>query len=232
MKGGSPTSNHAHMDEGSFILEADGVRWAVDLGLQEYFSLEKQNVRLWDATQDGQRWEIFRIGPESHNILRFDDGRQLVQAHADFVRFESSGSHPHSVLDLSAIYAHKVSFARRGILMLENRAVLFQDEWVAGESPTRATWQMVTHAEVYAGDGWIRLDQDGKSLILKILEPEGSLVVISDMSAPVRPYDAENPGLKRIQISQSTEARMRGRFRILATPGKAQPAAIPDFLLH
>ena len=232
MKGGSPSSNHAHMDEGSFILEADGVRWAVDLGLQEYFSLEKENVRLWDATQDGQRWEVFRLGPECHNILRFDDARQLVKAHADFVRFESSGPHPCSVLDLSAIYAHKVSSARRGIMMLENRAILFQDEWVAGERPTRATWQMVTDAEVEAGDGWIRLDQDGKSLILKILEPEGSQVVISDMSAPVRPYDAENPGLKRIQISQSTGARMRGRFRILAAPGTAQPAAIPDFPLH
>lgn len=232
MKGGSPSSNHSHMDVGSFILEAAGVRWAVDLGLQYYFSLEKENVRLWEASQDGQRWEVFRIGPESHNILRFDDERQLVKARADFVSFKSSGPRPHSVLDLSAIYAHKVSSARRGVMMLESQAVLFQDEWVAGDRPTRSTWQMVTHAEVDVGDGWIRLDQAGKSLGLKILEPEGVQAVISDMSAPVRPYDANNPGLKRIQISQFTEAHMRGRFRILATPGTAHPTTIPDFSLH
>ena len=232
MKGGRPSANHAHMDMGSFILESDGVRWAVDLGLQEYFSLEKENVQLWDATQDGQRWEVFRIGPESHNILRFDDARQLVQAHADFVRFEGSGPHPCSVLDLSAIYAHKVSSARRGIMMLENRAVLFQDEWDAGEISTRATWQMLTYAEVEAGDGSIRLTQSGKSLVLNILEPAGAQVLVSDMSAPVRPYDAENPGLKRIQISQSTASHESGRFRIIATPGTAGRLSAPDFDLR
>ena len=232
LKGGSPSVSHGHMDVGSFLIEADGVTWAVDTGMQNYHSLESAGIDLWSHKQDAQRWQVFRLGPESHNILRFDDGRQLAKAHADIVRFEGSGPHPCSVLDLSAIYAQKVSSARRGIMMLENRAILFQDEWVAGDRPTRATWQMVTHADVEAGSGWIRLDQDGKSLILKILEPAGSQVVISDMSAPVRPYDAENPGLKRIQISQSTGARARGRFRILATPRTAQPAAIPDFPLH
>jgi len=232
LKGGSPSVSHGHMDVGSFLLETDGVTWAVDTGMQNYHSLESAGIDLWSHKQDAQRWQVFRLGPESHNILRFDDGRQLAQAHADFVRFEGSGPHPCSVLDLSAIYADKVSSARRGIMMLENRAILFHDEWLAGDRPTRATWQMLTHAEVDAGDGWIRLDQDGKSLILKILEPEGSRVVISDMSAPVRPYDAENPGLKRIQISQSTGARMHGRFRILATPPSAQPATIPDFPIH
>jgi len=232
MKGGSPSANHAHMDMGSFILEGDGVRWAVDLGLQEYFSLEKQNVQLWDATQDGQRWEVFRLGPESHNILRFDDARQLVQAHADFVRFEGSGPTPCSVLDLSAIYAHKVSCVRRGIMMLDRQAVLFQDEWVAGESSTRAAWQMFTYADVEVGDSSMRLTQSGKSLVLNILEPAGAQVVVSDMSAPVRPYDAENPGLKRIQISQSTAAHVSGRFRIVATPGTAGRTKVPDFDLR
>eukprot|EP01132_Coremiostelium_polycephalum_P023046 gene23046-27391_t len=31
-KGGSPSLSHAHMDAGSFVMEADGVRWAADLG--------------------------------------------------------------------------------------------------------------------------------------------------------------------------------------------------------
>ncbi|NJK99000.1 MAG: heparinase, partial [Bacteroidales bacterium] len=29
-KAGSPSVNHGHMDIGSFIMEADGVRWASD----------------------------------------------------------------------------------------------------------------------------------------------------------------------------------------------------------
>ena len=32
VKGGSASDNHAHMDAGSFVMEADGVRWAMDFG--------------------------------------------------------------------------------------------------------------------------------------------------------------------------------------------------------
>ena len=32
LKGGSPSANHGQMDTGSFVLDADGVRWALDLG--------------------------------------------------------------------------------------------------------------------------------------------------------------------------------------------------------
>jgi hypothetical protein len=32
IKGGSPSVSHGHMDVGSFVLDAEGLRWAVDLG--------------------------------------------------------------------------------------------------------------------------------------------------------------------------------------------------------
>ena len=41
IKGGRASSNHAHMDAGSFIYESDGVRWAVDLGSHDYNRLEQ-----------------------------------------------------------------------------------------------------------------------------------------------------------------------------------------------
>ena len=43
-KAGSPSVNHGHMDIGSFIAEANGVRWAVDLGSQNYESLESKGM--------------------------------------------------------------------------------------------------------------------------------------------------------------------------------------------
>jgi len=51
IKAGGAAANHAHMDGGSFILEADGVRWAEDLGLQSYHSLESRGVQLWSMHQ-------------------------------------------------------------------------------------------------------------------------------------------------------------------------------------
>ncbi|MBC8138772.1 MAG: heparinase II/III family protein, partial [Fibrella sp.] len=36
IKGGTPNQSHGHMDVGSFVLEAGGVRWALDLGTESY----------------------------------------------------------------------------------------------------------------------------------------------------------------------------------------------------
>ncbi len=61
LKAGSPFVTHGHMDAGSFLMEADGVRWAMDFGAQEYESLESKNIGLWDNKQEGQRWQIFSL---------------------------------------------------------------------------------------------------------------------------------------------------------------------------
>ena len=104
IKGGSPSLSHSHMDAGSFVMESDGVRWAVGLGMQDYNSLESRNINLWDGKQTGDRWSIFRLGPESHKILRFNGAPQLVDGSGRFVRFQGEGSEPHSVVDLSSLY--------------------------------------------------------------------------------------------------------------------------------
>ena len=44
------------MDAGSFIYERKGIRWAIDLGMQNYLSLESRGINLWDQSQEGQRW--------------------------------------------------------------------------------------------------------------------------------------------------------------------------------
>jgi len=44
IKAGSPGASHGHMDIGSFIMEADGVRWSLDLGAQNYHTLESRGL--------------------------------------------------------------------------------------------------------------------------------------------------------------------------------------------
>ncbi|MDR2147865.1 MAG: heparinase II/III-family protein, partial [Tannerella sp.] len=57
-KGGSASRNHAHMDAGSFVMEADGVRWASDLGMQDYNSLETKGLNIWNMAQNSERWQV------------------------------------------------------------------------------------------------------------------------------------------------------------------------------
>ncbi len=81
IKGGTANHSHAHMDAGSFIFEALGVRWAVDLVRDDHAFIRAGGItqgQLFDYTQASKRWTIFRLGPEAHIILRFDGAPQRI----------------------------------------------------------------------------------------------------------------------------------------------------------
>jgi len=55
-KGGVNNAPHGHLDLGTFVLEANGVRWAVDLGGDSY-----ELPDYWDGKQGGKRWSYYRL---------------------------------------------------------------------------------------------------------------------------------------------------------------------------
>lgn len=222
IKGGSPYLGHAHMDAGSFILEGDGVRWAVDLGMPDYTRLEALEVPLWERAQNGGRWDLFQTGPAGHNILRFNNGRQIVHGNGQFVRFQNGMPHPHAVLDLSSLYTDTTLSVHRGLKFLDDRAVLLQDEWLAGDAPLSVCWQMVTEAEVeFVGGNEIHLRKDGKELILQVLDPEEFFLKLTPALELLAPHEELDPTLQRIEIHTDVAPRASGLIRVLARPGSA-----------
>jgi hypothetical protein len=218
IKGGSPSACHGHMDVGSFFLQSDGIAWAKDLGMQDYHSLESINVNLWDGKENGTRWSVFRLGPESHNILRFNGTPQRVKGHASFVRVKTDGTNPFSIVDLGQIYDDQIQAVQRGLMFVENKAVLIQDEWTAGGKACDVTWQMLTGAEVTFRPGILQLKQDGKSLTLQLPDAPRIKIEVVDVAVLQQPYDAPNPGIKRISLKLKTEAGQSGRLRVWAVP--------------
>lgn len=218
IKGGSPSASHGHMDSGSFFLQSDGVVWALDLGMQDYESLESLKINLWDGSKNGERWKIFRLGPESHNILRFNGANQVLEGKGTIVDFKKDGPNPYTVVDLGSIYSGQVAAARRGLMFVENRAVLIQDEWMTGDAAVDVTWQMLTASEIAVESGIIHLRQEGKGLDLKLVEARDALVEVTDVSLLQKPFDAPNPGVRRLTIRMRTEAGQKGKIRILALP--------------
>ena len=110
VKAGTPAANHGHMDTGSFIYEADGVRCALDLGAESYGKLEARGMGIWDRKQGSDRWRIFCYHNISHNTLTVDGAEQVVAARADFTRF--SARKARAVMDLSAVYGGQLARAR------------------------------------------------------------------------------------------------------------------------
>ena len=80
LKGGSPSGPHGQMDIGSFVLDADGVRWAVDLGAEGYHGIESRGMNLWSSSQNSDRWTIFRQSNHGHNTLVIDGQLQKAGA--------------------------------------------------------------------------------------------------------------------------------------------------------
>lgn len=103
IKGGAANLSHAHMDVGSFILEMNGVRWAIDLGMENYTNVEKEGIQLWDRKQTGERWDIFRLGSFSHNILTVNGEQQRVEGQAEIAR-STGDKNQESLIDLSPVY--------------------------------------------------------------------------------------------------------------------------------
>jgi len=216
IKGGSASVSHAHKDVGSFILEAGGVRWVVDLGVQEYLSLESAGVDLWNMKDGSQRWETFRLGTQGHSVPRFNGAQQLSAGKGEIVRFEGERGLPHTVIDLTSIYEDQVSKVMRGIALSENGCVLLQDEWTAGDKSVTVRWQIITQAKIAVNGLEFTLSQEGKQLTLKILEPAGVKIEVIDVSKPPMPYDAENPNTHAIAFECHTEAHKSGVIKVTA----------------
>jgi len=218
IKGGSPDDSHAHMDGGSFILESDRVRWAIDLGMQEYHSLESAGLEIWERGPASDRWKVFRIGSESHNIPRFNNAPQIVTGRARFIQLEPEKGF--ATLDLSELYSDQVDEARRGVRQSGN-SILLQDEWRTGPTPATVTWQLLTEAEIETRpNGWL-LHQNGQQLSIRVEGPQDTTLSHIATDTLIRDYDQSNPKTKRLGLTVQTPAHSAGRFTVIFTPGGA-----------
>jgi hypothetical protein len=223
LKAGRVDDSHAHMDIGSFILEADGVRWAVDLGRESYPHARANGMAadLFRTAQASKRWSIFRCGPESHNLLRFDGVPPLVDAKAEIrpLPVAADGA-PGFVVDLSPVLRGQVARAERCIRLNPDRSVSIADEWKTLAAATHVTWQWLTRAEVtLVSDGAV-LRQEGETLRLQITEGRGARLEVEDVSRPRHAWDSPNPGLRRIVVHLDTPAATTAHLRVTATPSR------------
>jgi hypothetical protein len=219
IKGGPINASHAHMDLGSFVLEARGVRWAVDPGWQDYSGLEARGLDLWAYGQNADRWKVFRLGAEAHGILRFNGQPQDVAANAPIVEFADQASDRHTTVDLSSAYPGLVSEVRRTVRLEGDKRIFIEDSWRTGTAAVEVAWQWMTRAQAAVVPEGILLRQEGESLLLRVLAPakEWSFS-IEDTDPLLQPYDEKNPGLRRLVLHTRTPAQAAGRIVVAAEP--------------
>lgn len=220
IKGGTPNHSHAHMDVGSFVLEADGVRWAIDLGTESYDKMRAAKLDLWNYAQNSTRWATFRVGPDGHNILRFNHEPQRIDGNASIRVLPANKKSVGNIVDLTPVYQHQVITVQRSVSLNNDRSVLLEDKWTTGSQPVEAAWQWLTRATVTRTPEGVLLRQDGQSLVLAVESSAATTIDIEDVSVARNAQDSPNPGVTRIVIRQPTPAQQTAHLRVKAIPGR------------
>lgn len=204
-KGGSAALNHAHMDAGSFVLERDGVRWAVDLGKQDYESLESRGVDLWNKRQNSPRWQVFRLSNAAHNTLSLGDAPHRVEGHATLSVLDAAQG-PGVELDCGAALGGAGIVARRRI-QVQGRSVRVRDR-VQGLTPGAALrWQLVTRAQAQVQEREVLLRQGGRTFSLRDQSAGAHQWVLWSAAQPEPAFNAPNPGVTVVQLHALADAR-------------------------
>lgn len=221
VKGGTPNNSHGHMDVGSFILEANGVRWAHDLGGESYDKMRAAKLDLWNYSQNSNRWTTFRPGPEAHNILRFNNARQDVSGFGTINKAEDKGDVMGNVVNLTSLYRSQTKSVTRTIKLHPDRSITIEDSWTTGPDAVEATFQWITEAKATVQDNGVLLEQAGKRLKLVASVPGTGIrpaIVVEDVSKAKNPQDSDNPGISRILFKVNTPASNKSGIQIKAVP--------------
>ena len=226
LKGGAASQNHAHMDAGSFVFEASGVRWAHDLGMQDYFSLESKGIKLWSMGQDSSRWTAFRLNNFSHNALTIDEQLHRVEGRATITHF-SATKVPGAVVDLSSVFAGKATSATRGFVFHADSHVLIRDELEGLEPGSKVRWAMLTKADIDLSSmseqdpkhpAEAILSENGQRLRVQILASVAPKIESVSAAEPKAEFDAPNPGARQLLVTLTAPSSGRIGISVILQP--------------
>lgn len=231
VKLGSPAVNHAHMDIGSFVLEADGVNWGIDLGGEEYNSLETKGVELWGSKQDAQRWDVYRYNNLAHNTLSFNRKLQTAKGNAVVDTHSDQPDNMFVSSDLTPVYEGQVKGVKRTVTLKDKKYVVVEDQIDASGRFTMLTWSMATPARAtIISDRVLLLEKDGKKLYLH-----------AETATPVRwhitpaksafAYDSENPGISMIGFDTDLITNEKQTVRVSLYPSAVYPGEVADDII-
>ncbi len=218
VKGGSPKSSHAHMDGGSFIYEWAGVRWAVELGNQDYHSLESKGIGIWKKGQNSQRWQVYRLNNHSHNTLTINDKLHQYKGMATMTKVHDKKKYKGAEFDLSSLFLDTESVTRR-ITVDDNDKVCCVDKIASGSTDCSVRWNMTTFAKAEIIDNHtISLKQDGKELLLRVVAPKNAKAYIMDNNSK-NWYDVKNKG-SRVGFTTTIEPHSKSTIKVELIPQK------------
>ena len=221
--------NKANMDAGDYVVDAGGVRWAIDRVPRFGYDVhEERGMSLWSFDADSDRWKIFKHNNFSHNTLVIDGQYQTAlvgNEGARIVEQLASGELPHTIVDLTGAYRGQAGRIHRLIGIPGRKAVLVMDELVGLEPGAEVRWAMGTEADVRIEGHTAVLQKEGRTMKLEI---SGDVDVdewgIIDLEEPPAEWDRPLPGGTMLTFYAVAPEDGHLNLRVRMTPDTADPA--------
>jgi hypothetical protein len=221
IQGGDNGGSHRHLDLGSFMLEAEGVRWIIDSGKEpETYQRHKNKA---------ERTDFYRVRAEGHNTLVINPDKtpdQDPRGKAPFTDFVSDKSRSLAALDLVGAYGKNASKVTRSFELERGNHLTVTDK-ITCRKPSEIWSFFHTEAEVKLSDDKrsALLKQGGKTLKVNLVLPAnaGFEVMNADPlpSSPNPAKQASNKARRKlaVHLSGAKNAEVSLRFeRVKSLP--------------
>lgn len=219
IKGGKANTSHSHMDAGSFVYDAFGVRWSADLGLQSYGTLEPY-INLWDMNDGSQRWTAFRYNNFNHSTLTVNDTYHRVAGEGVITGIINSNGQKGATIDITAPLSNEVASAVRTIY-IEGDDLIVEDRITALSSEdANVRWTMVSRATPTIALGRIQLQSaTGKRLYISTTSATGHRPAFQTWSTQSsNSWDASNTGYYECGYTVTVAAGESATIRVKLSP--------------
>lgn len=206
--------SHSHTDNGTFVLDALGTRWFMDLG-KEQFSYD---IRMAGVTG------YYRHRAEGHNciVMNPDEGNgQIDTAFAPVTDFKSTPEEAYAIVDLTSSYSPTSTRVTRGYKLTQNRTRAVIQDKVVNKRPADYWWFAHTAAKVRlsADKRSAVLERDNKKLLV-YLQSDDKNIRFSLMEAkafrgsPHPSMETSNDGISKlaIHVEDATELEYAVNF--------------------
>ena len=188
---------HDHMDAGTFVMDAMGENFFMDLGADDY------NIPNY--------LQSYRVRAEGHNTVIFNPDADYAQKYggtAKIVKTEFKNKGGFAIGDMTKAYKDDIGLTsfKRGVKLDSDRnRVIVQDE-IKLDKAAEIYWFAHTTADIEISDDKKSavLTKNGKKLLAKIINGENAEFSVMDAkslpTSPVIEGQNENKGIRKLTI--------------------------------
>lgn len=224
---GDNSVSHGQPDIGQFELESYGVRFALDMGRDDY---SLPNYFYFGSTRE----EYYVNRAEGHNVYVINPDKSPGQYYYAASTVKTVQSKPDGVIytvDMTPAYIGQVKKAQRGYMLTDNRRVfVMQDEIVPRRAGDEYYWFWHTDAKITldsADKSHVMLEKNGKTLDL-YFDANVEYTVSKGESVPL-PTSPKGEGeqlktygtVEKITV-RFTSGTEKIKLRVTAVPGGAE----------